>query len=75
MTIDCSLYLEGLWRALAEKGVKLVLNEVTDLSSLKEFDHIVVTAGAGSKQFPELNVLNISILKGQILKCHVPKNS
>ena len=69
MTIDSLRYLEGLWRALAAKGVKLALSEVTDLSSLKGFDHIVVAAGAGAKQFPELNFLNISILKGQVLKC------
>ena len=75
MTIDSPRYLEGLWCALAGKGVKLVLSEVTDLSSLKGFDHIVVAAGAGAKQFPELNSLNISILKGQVLKCRVPKTA
>ncbi len=73
MTIDCPLYLEGLWEALFEKGVKLVLKEVADLHSLKNFDQIVVTAGAGVKQFPELEFLNLSVLKGQILKCHVPE--
>lgn len=72
MTIDCSYYLEGLWRALVERGVKLVVKEITDLSSLKSFDSIVVTAGAGSKLFPELQFLNMSALKGQVLKCCAP---
>jgi glycine/D-amino acid oxidase-like deaminating enzyme len=70
MTIDCLRYLEGLWRAVAEKGAKLIVHEVVDLNSLKGFDLIVVTAGAGSRHFPELKSLNISILKGQVLKCY-----
>jgi glycine/D-amino acid oxidase-like deaminating enzyme len=71
MTIDCPLYLQGLWRAL--KGVKLVLGEVTDLNACQGFDHIVVAAGAGAKQFPELSSLGISTLKGQVLKARVPE--
>jgi glycine/D-amino acid oxidase-like deaminating enzyme len=73
MTIDCPRYLEGLWQALLEKGATLVLNEVTGLNSLQDFDLIVVTAGAGATQFPELAFLNLSLLKGQVLKCHVPE--
>ncbi len=73
MTIDCPRYLEGLWQALFEKGARLVLQEVTDLNSLQNFDLIVVTAGAGAKQFPELASLNLSVLKGQVLKCRVPE--
>jgi glycine/D-amino acid oxidase-like deaminating enzyme len=74
MTIDCPRYLDGLWRALSKKGVQLVLKEVTELSCLERYDQIVVTAGAGTKQFPELDVLRISTLKGQVLKCRVPKS-
>jgi glycine/D-amino acid oxidase-like deaminating enzyme len=73
MTIDCPRYLKGLWKALCEKGVKLILKEVLDLSSLKDFDHIVIAAGAGVMRFSEGEALNLSILKGQILKCHVPE--
>jgi glycine/D-amino acid oxidase-like deaminating enzyme len=74
MTIDCPRYLEGLWQALFAKGVKLILKEVTDLNSLKDFDLTVVTAGAGAKQFSELESLNLSVLKGQVLKCRVPES-
>src|ERR1700722_201808 len=73
MTIDCPLYLEGLWQALLKRGVQLVLEQVTNLNVLQGFDRIVVTAGAGAKQFPELSSLNISTLKGQVLKCRVPE--
>ena len=73
MTVDCPRYLQGLWEALCEKGVKLVLKEVLDLNFFKDFDHIVVAAGAGMSQFSEWDSLNLSILKGQILKCHAPE--
>ena len=78
MTIDCPRYLKGLWLALAEKNVKLVLNEIEDLGSLSDFDLIVLTAGAGIKHFPEFETLPISTLKGQVLKCRsdqLPKAS
>lgn len=73
MTIDCPRYLEGLWRAVVAKGAELILSDVTDLRALSGFDQIIVAAGAGSKQFPELSSLKMSILKGQVLKCHVPE--
>lgn len=71
MTIDCQRYLEGLWSILSEKGARLVLNEVSNLDSLKDFDLIVVAAGAGAIKFSEFKVLPISVLKGQVLKCRI----
>lgn len=72
MTIDCPLYLEGLWQAIAEKGAKLIREKVTDLNALNGFDHRIVAAGAGIHQFPELSALRTSILKGQVLVCRAP---
>ena len=71
MTIDCPRYLEGLWQAVSKKGTRLILKEVKELN-IHGFDQIVVAAGAGSVQFPELQPLNLSLLKGQVLKCLVP---
>lgn len=73
MTIDCPLYLEGLWQCVAEKGAKLICSEISDLKSLEGFDHIIVAAGAGVKKFPELSSLRASILKGQVLTCRAPE--
>ncbi len=72
MTIDCPRYLKGLWQAVFKKGARLILKEVADLNSLHGFDQIVVAAGAGSVRFPELQPLNLSLLKGQVLKCLTP---
>jgi glycine/D-amino acid oxidase-like deaminating enzyme len=72
MTIDCSLYLEGLSRSIMEKGGTFVQMEVPSIESLEGFDHIVIAAGAGIKKFPELDGLATAVLKGQVLTCHVP---
>lgn len=73
LTIDCSNYLEGLWQAIREKGGKLIPEEVKDLKQLQDFDHVIIAAGAGIKQFPELNYIKTYFLKGQVLKCRFPK--
>ncbi len=71
-TIDCRRYLDALWEALSEKGAKLVIQEVKNLEALQHFDRVIVAAGAGWKQFPELSDLKLSNLKGQVLKCRIP---
>lgn len=75
ITIDCPRYLEGLWQALALKGARLVIKEVKSLSDLKDFDQIILAAGAGVKQFPEMAPLGLSTLKGQVLKCRIPEQA
>lgn len=74
MTIDCPRYLEGLWRAVQGKGATLVLKEIADLAELKDFDRIIVAAGAGIGRFPELNALKVSLVKGQVLTCSYPQS-
>jgi glycine/D-amino acid oxidase-like deaminating enzyme len=74
MTIDCPCYLEGLWLACNQKGARLMIEEIQDLNSLTcDFNHVVIAAGAGSKQFAETECLQLSLIKGQLLKCKVPK--
>jgi len=72
LTIDSPLYLEGLWRAISEKGGQLITSRVADLKALGSFDHIVIAAGSGIKHFPELKSLPLSLLKGQALICQAP---
>jgi len=74
ITVDCPRYLEGLWRALQKKGVELILQEVTDVASLKGFDHVVIATGAGIRTFAELKHLRYSVLKGQVLLCQAPES-
>jgi glycine/D-amino acid oxidase-like deaminating enzyme len=72
MTVDCPRYLEGLWRAIRAKGAILIKHGVSSLPSLIGFEHIIVAAGEGIAQFPELAALQVSLLKGQILTCRSP---
>jgi len=72
ITVDCPLYLEGLWQAIAARGGRLILEEVKTLSTLEQFDHILVAAGPGIAQFPELSSLRYRSLKGQVLLCKAP---
>ena len=67
ITVDCPNYLEGLWGAIHAKGGKFVLEQVAHLNALEGFDHIIVAAGAGIAQFPELGELRYRLLKGQVL--------
>lgn len=62
MTIDCPRYLGYL-----ASSHTLIIGEVPSLDALKDFDAIVVAAGAGTKDL--LSGLPISTLKGQVLKC------
>ena len=73
MTIFCRPYLEGLWRAAEERGVKLKLNKLNDLQGLSSYDRIVLAAGAGNCAFAETHALRLELLKGQILKCRIPE--
>ncbi|GEM_PF-508416 len=57
MTVDCPAYLEGLWELLSERGATLVQEEVSCLSFLKDYDEVIVAAGAGMLKFPELSHL------------------
>jgi glycine/D-amino acid oxidase-like deaminating enzyme len=67
ITVFPELYLEGLWKACEKRGVQLVLQNVGSLDELKEFDHIVIAAGAGIRNFPECSHLKINFVKGQVL--------
>lgn len=72
MTINCSRYLNGLWEILCDRGVKLEKKEISCLSMLKDFDQVIVAAGAGIAKFPELSDLRFFTLKGQVLICQAP---
>ncbi len=69
ITVFPSLYLEGLWKVCAKKGVQLVIEKIDDSSSLKEYDWIVLAAGAGIRFLKERETLKVNYVKGQVLTC------
>ncbi len=75
LTIDCPLYLALLWQVIADQGAILVREKITDLNLLADFDQVIIAAGAGVRQFPELSSLPISVVKGQVLSCQGPPPS
>lgn len=70
LTVDMPIYLEKLWQACAGKGAKLVLEKVSSLDELNDFDQIIVAAGAGSLAF--CRELRVGLVKGQALVCNWP---
>jgi glycine/D-amino acid oxidase-like deaminating enzyme len=72
MTIFCKPYLEALWQVLAERGVQLRRQKVSDLSELASYDHVVLAAGSGTLEV--VPGLKLELLKGQILRCKIPEN-
>lgn len=69
LTLYVPRYLETLWKASAQNGAELVIRKVESLEELREFDHLVLAAGWGMKNFPECKDLGIHFVKGQKLIC------
>lgn len=72
ITVNCPLYLEGLWKACEEKGATLQRSTVNSIDELKDFDQIVVAAGA----FVNKLLLNLSVtqVKGQVIELAWPNS-
>lgn len=68
ITVLSKHYLEGLTIAIKAKGGAFFFEEIKSLNQLEEFDHIVIAAGYGIKNFEECRFLNIKFLKGQTLR-------
>lgn len=73
MTIFCRRYLEALWLALEEKGARLYKENIKGVEQLKDYDQIILAAGAGVFGFPQTHRLHIESLKGQTLTCRLPE--
>ncbi len=69
VTVFPELYLEGLWRACQKRGAKLIHQKIKTLNELRDFDSVVLAAGAGIRQFPQCQSLKINFVKGQVLTC------
>ena len=73
VTVNVPGYLQGLWNICAQKGAKLHLQNIQNLEELKEYDQIVVAAGANLLTFPECQSLKVQFTKGQLLICRYPQ--
>lgn len=74
LTVNCPLYLEGLWKACARMGAIWKSANINSLQELKEFDLIIVAAGALCKKFTELHHLPLIFIKGQLIEIEYPEN-
>lgn len=66
ITVDCPLYLEGLWQACQSKGATLEIKKINSQEQLKNFDCVVFALGAEVNNLLT-DPLPIKGIKGQIL--------
>lgn len=74
ITVNSSLYLQGLKVACERLGANFEQAHITSLEALGEFDAIVVATGAAAKGFSELAHLPITPVKGQVLRFSWPED-
>lgn len=72
VTVDCPLYLQGLWKACEERGARLVKSRVNALDDLKDFDQIVLALGFSTNRLLDVP-LPIAEVKGQVIELAWPK--
>lgn len=71
-TVNSALYLQGLWKACATRGIHFEKKHITHLAELDTFDAIIVAMGIASKEFVNLPLTPV---KGQILEVEWPRNT
>lgn len=66
ITVDCPLYLEGLWQACQRRGARLEISKIDFSAQLNNFDCVVFALGAEVNDLLT-DPLPIKGIKGQIL--------
>ncbi len=69
VTVYMQPYLQGLYQYAEHLGVVYKNQEIEEIKELQEFDTVVLTCGAGIRQFAYLHTLPLSFLRGQVLIC------
>lgn len=69
ITVNTSLYMQGLWQACKSLGACLEIASIEALDELKAYDRVVLTVGAGIVKFNESSSLRLNLIKGQALTC------
>jgi glycine/D-amino acid oxidase-like deaminating enzyme len=67
ITVLSENYLNGLASAIKTRKGEIIFKKIYTLNELERFDHIVLTAGYGIREFPECRNLRVKFLKGQAL--------
>ena len=75
LTIYSSIYLQGLWIACERQGARLKIQTIRSLEELSAFDAVILTTGAESPRIPELSMLPLNTVKGQVLELAWPENA
>lgn len=73
VTVDCNRYLQGLWKACADKGAAFEIESFANLTPLSSYDAVIITLGAACKEIPELSHIPLTPIKGQILELTWPQ--
>lgn len=73
-TVFSNDYLQGLWKSCELQKAEFSKMPIEHLSTLKEFDRIVVAAGFGTLGIKELADLPITLVKGQLLELAWPES-
>jgi glycine/D-amino acid oxidase-like deaminating enzyme len=73
VAVDCPRYLQALWAICAAAGGEFFPVAIQRLDELKEYDCVVVAAGAALINYPEFQHIALKPLKGQILLLEWPK--
>ncbi len=71
INVNCLDYLEGLWKACESRKCRLVRKHAQDLEEFKDFDVVILAAGAAANHFLPIKLY---FIKGQLLKFEWPEN-
>lgn len=71
-TVYSGDYLQGLWKSCQLQGAEHIQASIQSLKELKNYDRIVVAAGAGTLAIKELADFPITLVKGQLLDLEWP---
>ncbi len=71
ISVNCRDYLEGLWKACAERGCRFVQKQIQSPEELEDYDAVIFAAGAQMDRFAPLK---LHFIKGQILRLEWPSS-
>lgn len=74
VALQSEKYLRGLFIAAQRNGVRWVVNKISSLAELDQYDKIIIATGADTSSIKELAQIPLTLFKGQALKLQWPDN-